>query len=294
MTTPPAASPPANWYPDPQTPGQLRYWDGQQWTQHVHPAQQPAPPAATQPATGGTLTPGGPGAVQPGAVQPGAVQPGAVQPGAVQPGAVQPGAVQPGAVQPGAVQPGAVQPGAVQPGAVQPGAVQPGAVQPGAVQPGAVQPGAVQPGAVQPGAVQPGAVQPGVRPRAHADPTPPTPKDIDQDTGRGPIGDSPSSAVHWLVPTGRSPQARLAGGIGFLSLLLAGVAVSGVLEVYGAYLAAGIAMMAVVFGVIGVQKASQGFHGGGRSWFGVAAGFIAIGVATYEYLYPEALLNLVV
>jgi hypothetical protein len=36
----PAAAPsgiPASWYPDPSRPGQLRWWDGQQWTEHVHP-----------------------------------------------------------------------------------------------------------------------------------------------------------------------------------------------------------------------------------------------------------------
>lgn len=29
---------PANWYPDPQDPAQLRYWDGTAWTEHRHPA----------------------------------------------------------------------------------------------------------------------------------------------------------------------------------------------------------------------------------------------------------------
>ena len=44
----------AGWYPDPQTGGQLRYWDGRAWTEHVQPAgsQPPAPPppAAPEPA----------------------------------------------------------------------------------------------------------------------------------------------------------------------------------------------------------------------------------------------------
>lgn len=32
---PPSALPPANWYPDPKGEKRLRYWDGQQWTDHV-------------------------------------------------------------------------------------------------------------------------------------------------------------------------------------------------------------------------------------------------------------------
>lgn len=32
---------PANWYPDPQQPGMVRYWDGAQWTEHVQPQLPP-------------------------------------------------------------------------------------------------------------------------------------------------------------------------------------------------------------------------------------------------------------
>ncbi|MCC2321249.1 DUF4041 domain-containing protein [Cellulomonas xiejunii] len=39
-------TPPANWYPDPHVPGQVRYWDGAHWTEHVAQAQ---PPAAVYP-----------------------------------------------------------------------------------------------------------------------------------------------------------------------------------------------------------------------------------------------------
>lgn len=42
---------PANWYTDPHVPGQVRYWDGTQWTEHVAPAQRAAtPPPAPAPA----------------------------------------------------------------------------------------------------------------------------------------------------------------------------------------------------------------------------------------------------
>ena len=41
---------PGGWYPDPSTPGQLRYWDGNQWTAHTHPgAGAVQPPPATAP-----------------------------------------------------------------------------------------------------------------------------------------------------------------------------------------------------------------------------------------------------
>ena len=39
MTTPPT---PADWYPDPENPAGLRYWDGIAWTEHRAPAPPPA------------------------------------------------------------------------------------------------------------------------------------------------------------------------------------------------------------------------------------------------------------
>jgi uncharacterized protein (AIM24 family) len=39
----------ANWYPDPNTPGTLRYWDGQAWTEHTAPDPNAAGTGAATP-----------------------------------------------------------------------------------------------------------------------------------------------------------------------------------------------------------------------------------------------------
>src|SRR5205807_284964 len=44
-------SPPPGWYPDPQAPALLRYWDGSQWTSYTQPAgMAPSDPRPAQPA----------------------------------------------------------------------------------------------------------------------------------------------------------------------------------------------------------------------------------------------------
>jgi hypothetical protein len=42
---------PPGWYPDSSAPGQLRWWDGQQWTQHTAPATGSPAPGWGSPAT---------------------------------------------------------------------------------------------------------------------------------------------------------------------------------------------------------------------------------------------------
>lgn len=60
------AHPPADWYTDPSTPGQLRYWDGRQWTAHVAPAPT-AGTAAHQTTAGNGYSPPTDPLVRPGA-----------------------------------------------------------------------------------------------------------------------------------------------------------------------------------------------------------------------------------
>lgn len=38
MSSSNAGPPAAGWYPDPQQPGQQRYWDGNAWTEHRAPS----------------------------------------------------------------------------------------------------------------------------------------------------------------------------------------------------------------------------------------------------------------
>lgn len=45
-------STPAGWHPSPDRPGFLRYWDGEQWTEHYHEQDQAPPQAAAGPVLG--------------------------------------------------------------------------------------------------------------------------------------------------------------------------------------------------------------------------------------------------
>ena len=77
--------PPANWYPDPEVPGQQRYWDGTQWTEHRAPGQGAGAAGdqdvAGSQGTAGQAPPGEPaGVAQPYAQQPQYQQPYGQQP----------------------------------------------------------------------------------------------------------------------------------------------------------------------------------------------------------------------
>lgn len=54
------AHPVADWYPDPMSPGVLRYWDGSAWTDHraPAPAAAPVPAAATYASASQPVAPG--------------------------------------------------------------------------------------------------------------------------------------------------------------------------------------------------------------------------------------------
>jgi hypothetical protein len=262
MTTPPSSLPPANWYPDPQTPGQLRYWDGQRWTQHVHPAQQPsqgvggAVAAQVQAGPGVFLPSGRPGSAQPG------------QGGAAAQGGFTPTQASPAQGGFAPVQGGPAQ---------------------GGFTPTQVAPLAAGPSTGAQSTFQPG----GALPATQFQPTMQGPMSLDVDdipVGRGAKG--ARDPYDSIQSSGPSTASKVASLFGFLALLATAVSVYGLgtgFDAYVTYAAGGLGFLSVLLGFSGVAKSLQGEGGRGRAIFAICIGFLVIGLNTYEYLYPRVL-----
>ncbi len=325
MTTPPSSLPPANWYPDPQTPGQLRYWDGQRWTQHVHPAQPPAQGvggagAPTQASTGADVAPeqANPAAAGPAAgAQPNAQPGGAAGPVTGAQPTFQPGGAAgpvtgaqptfrpggPAAAGPVTGAQPTFRPGG--PAATGPATGAQQTFQPaGGARPlfqpvgGAGQaPGQAAPaqGAPAQGGPAGAAAQPGFQPTfapgvGPSGPNPVNraghPQDLDEDDEpRREDGDS-------YNPDQSSWPSLVAVLLGVAALATTFASVYGLgtsFDSYFPYVAGGVGFLSVLFGFAGLGRANRGERGKFLSYFAIGAGFVAIALNTYEYLYPGQL-----
>ncbi len=95
-----------------------------------------------------------------------------------------------------------------------------------------------------------------------------------------------------IPSSGPSTPSKLASLFGFLALLVTAASVYGLgtdYDAYVTYAAGGLGFLAVLLGFAGVSKALRGEGGRGRAIFAICVGFLAIGLGTYEYLYPREL-----
>ena len=74
-----------------------------------------------------------------------------------------------------------------------------------------------------------------------------------------PSGTTPSDALHWIVPVGRSWQSVVAGYLGLLSPLVVV-----------------LAPFAIGFGIWALQRARSGGHGRGRAVTGIVGGILGL------------------
>lgn len=269
MTTSPSGLPPANWYPDPQAPGQLRYWDGQRWTQHVHQLEQQPAQAAGGFAPPGPQTVGKPHNEADLQSDAGTYTP-VVQPSPLSSARAHAGGGATGPPTGGTFVPtGATAAGPATGDTSTPTGNQgTGGGFPPTGQTATLHPDST--GSAAPGATM---ASPGVLQA-------PKPRDLNEDDLSGGSSSSPLPLFAVL-----------------LGVAACGIDALGILDIMGDYgqywhwAGAGLGFVAVFFGFLGRKKV-VGFVGGTiLAWIGVFAGFVSITASTYEFMYPDQLHN---
>jgi uncharacterized membrane protein len=91
---------------------------------------------------------------------------------------------------------------------------------------------------------------------------------------------------------GGSTQALFASVFAFLAVLTTVLSVYGLGTDYDRYITYGagaLGFLSVLFGFAGLGQANRAGSGRVRSYLAIVAGFLAIGLNTYEYMYAQEL-----
>ncbi len=111
-----------------------------------------------------------------------------------------------------------------------------------------------------------------------------------------PGGRRSPQVLEWSDPSGPSKQSRLAGLLAVVALLATVASLYGMgtgFDTYITYAAGAMGFVSVLFGFVGAGRAARGEGGRMLSFIAIGAGFLAIGLNTYEFLYPHELYTLI-